>query len=33
VIATLVGLALLAAGGLVLAVFVIRWLVGAASTH
>jgi hypothetical protein len=33
VIATLVGLALLAIGGLVLAVFVIRWLVGAASTH
>jgi hypothetical protein len=33
VIATLVGLALLAVGGLVLAVFVIRWLVGAASTH
>jgi hypothetical protein len=33
VIATLVGLALLAIGGLVLAVFVIRWLVGAASAH
>jgi len=33
VLATLVGLALLAVGGLVLAVFVIRWLVGAASTH
>jgi hypothetical protein len=33
VIATLVGLALLAVGGLVLAVFVIRALVGAASTH
>jgi hypothetical protein len=33
VILTLAGLAVLAIGGLVLAVFLIRWLVGAASAH